>query len=251
MKTRLFGVLALATMIAAPALGADLPARVYTKAPPPPIMPAPVMTWTGCYIGGNGGVAWSHNNWFDPAAGRGEGSDNPTGGGGGGQVGCDYQTGNFVLGIQGMFDALSLDGSHPYRDDPRYIDHTRASSFTTVTGRLGYTWWPQTLLYVKGGGAWIGDKFTESCSPVVDTCPGEAKRTRSGWTFGVGGEYKFAPNWSAFIEYNFMDFGRNTTRLVYTDATTYDYRVKQEVNMVLFGLNYRFGGLPFVGGMGF
>jgi hypothetical protein len=30
---------------------------------------------------------------------------------------------------------------------------------------------------------------------------------RTGWTFGAGVEYAFAQNWSAFIEYNFLDFG--------------------------------------------
>src|SRR4030081_2568769 len=45
--------------IAGSALAADLPSR---KAPPPAYIPPPVMTWTGPYIGINGGGIWTNSN---------------------------------------------------------------------------------------------------------------------------------------------------------------------------------------------
>jgi len=84
----------------------------------------------------------------------------------------------------------------PYTDDTRYIDRSKVSSIATLIGRIGYTVEPATLLYLKGGAAWVGDTFTEECSPAVDVCPGVAKVTRTGWTIGGGLEHQFAQDWS-------------------------------------------------------
>ena len=51
-KTLLVGI-GLAAVATAPALAADLPARMYTKAPA--YVPAPIYSWAGFYIGLNGG----------------------------------------------------------------------------------------------------------------------------------------------------------------------------------------------------
>ena len=200
---------------------------------------APVANWTGCYIGANAGYGWTKKGWVD--AGVPEGSNTSAGGLVGGQTGCDYQfASNWVVGIQGMYDWANLNGSHPYTDDTRYIDRSKVSSIATLIGRIGYTVEPATLLYLKGGAAWVGDTFTEECSPAVDVCPGVAKVTRTGWTIGGGLEHQFAQDWSVFIEYNYMDFGRRTETLVYTDASTYDYGIKQNVQTLQLGISYRF-----------
>src|ERR1700744_2950117 len=41
------------------AMAADLPARVYTKAP---VIPLAVYNWTGFYVGGNVGYGWGREN---------------------------------------------------------------------------------------------------------------------------------------------------------------------------------------------
>ena len=149
------------------AFAADMAPR-YTKAPPP--APMAVYTWTGCYIGGNVGGAWHHTSatenrlttgvTFTPPIDR--GSANSDGDFiGGAQIGCDYQfAGNFVIGIQGMFDFGNTNSSNII-PDPRVTaaagtstSFTRTRDLYTVTGRVGYLFTPQLLGYVKGGGAW-------------------------------------------------------------------------------------------------
>ena len=73
-----------------------------------------MFSWTGCYVGGNGGGFWSRREWFDDSGffDRGaDGSHNLNGGLGGVQVGCNYQTGNWVFGIQGDYDWVGASGS--------------------------------------------------------------------------------------------------------------------------------------------
>jgi outer membrane immunogenic protein len=146
-------------------LAADLPAKaVYA----PPTMVAPVYNWTGCYVGANIGVAWG----FAEAT-RSFGTD--TGFAGGGQVGCDYQVGQWVIGARNMFDGTTINGG--------------ATWFDTLTGRGGYLVQPNVLLYAQGGAAWAETTNT------------------TGWTVGGGVEWMFVPRWSTFLEYNYMDFG--------------------------------------------
>src|SRR5215471_19245606 len=91
MKKLFLAGTALLTLSAGSAMAADLsrpaPAPVLTKAPPL----APPFSWTGCYIGGNGGGIWTHTEVSQPVTGVSEGSVDFSGGVFGGQVGCNYQ----------------------------------------------------------------------------------------------------------------------------------------------------------------
>ena len=203
------------------ASAADLAARPYTKAPPAPVM---VYNWTGCYIGGNVGGGWAKTDQTRvtrlgvPAVadyGSSEGSDFI----GGAQIGCDYQfAGNWVVGVQGMFDFGNIDSSHALPAFPTFTSVNTTKNIFTVTGRIGYLFAPQVLGYVKGGGAWAridhnillpgGAGLSESATGV----------DRQGWTVGGGVEWMFAPGWSVFGEYNYMDFGRKD--IGFTSAVT-------------------------------
>ncbi len=259
MKKMIFlGAVALVAIGAAPASAADLPARTYTKAPPI----APVVTsWTGCYVGGNIGYGWQRNSTtdVDPSSiglFSDVGRDTGSGIAGGGQVGCDYQfAGNWVIGIQGMFDGADVKGSHvapfAYSGDNTESHSTKADWFGTLTARLGYAVTPDTLFYVKGGGAWVHENFTDVDPTAVDPFPaysGQAAGTRAGWTVGGGGEYKFNMNWSVFAEYNYIGLGSKTTGYSYSCGAAcffpnpYLYSDKNNFQTVLVGLNYRFGG---------
>jgi len=98
MKKVLLGTVALIAL-AAPASAADIAARPYTKAPPPPI--AAVYDWTGFYIGANGGWGSSHKCWDSvaPALLGTEGCHDATGGVAGGQIG--YAANNVLFYVKG------------------------------------------------------------------------------------------------------------------------------------------------------
>jgi outer membrane immunogenic protein len=109
-----------------------------------------------------------------------------------------------------------------------------------LTGRVGLAF-DRWLVYGKGGVAWSGDRYSTNRY----TFPGsvEISDTRWGWTAGAGVEYAFAPQWSAKLEYNFMDFGTRTYS--FAPGTTTD--IDQQIHAVKLGVNYKFGGGPSAG----
>jgi len=227
--------LAVAAVSISPALAADLrrPAPV-TKAPPPVVA---VFNWTGCYLGGHAGGAWGDKSWTFVPSGLDAGSHDVDGWFGGGQVGCDFQFGNWVIGAEGSYSWANINGSHAGNaiDPPNFVSHSEIDSIGTAAGRLGFAsnnW----LFYGKGGGAWVRDRFFVTRDGGPSLCCDE-RRTRSGWLVGGGVEYAFAPNWSAKVEYNFIDLGNKTAF-----AGTVPTDISQEIHTVKFGLNFRFGG---------
>jgi outer membrane immunogenic protein len=246
MKRPLLGNIALATIvIGGSAWAADMP-RKAVPAAPTAAPAAPEVSWTGCYIGGNVGGGWALKDWANPSNdldGGGLPGDRGTAalGGfvGGGQIGCDYQfSGSWVIGIQGMFDGADVNGDILDSLNPDFDLRNRVDWFATLTGRLGYALIPTGLLYVKGGVAWVHDRDV-----VLDFgVPFEsADSNRTGWTAGVGFEYMFLPNWSAFVEYDYMGFGTKT--IPFTAAGggfSESWEIRQNVQAVLVGLNFRF-----------
>jgi outer membrane immunogenic protein len=230
-------------MLTGAATAADLGARprpAYT--PPPP--PVPVFTWTGCYVGGNVGGGWASKSANDVAgavtgvAGADLGTHTASGVIGGGQVGCDYQAGIWVFGVQGMFDASGMQGSNT-QPSGLLVNNTNIPWLATATGRIGVTAAPAVLVYAKGGGTWVRDNFSLT---AAGTTVATANNTPSGWTAGGGVEWAFAGNWTAFAEYNYLDFG--TPGVNFTPSpggATFPINIKQNINSFMVGINYRFG----------
>ncbi|HEY7248087.1 MAG TPA: outer membrane beta-barrel protein [Xanthobacteraceae bacterium] len=263
MKKVLLVGAALAGLAAGQANAADLarPTPVY-RAPPPPVT---YFTWTGCYIGGNGGWLWARKDWsndvaipalgaFPPApAGASFSSHDVNGGVGGVQGGCNYQVSNWVFGIQGDYDWSGASGSNNNVLFP-FVAQSNIRSLASVTGRVGYAW-ARFLLYAKGGGAWSRDEYSMTATALV---PGftvaTASETRSGWTVGIGGEYAFLDWLTGFAEYDYYGFGTNQNTfgpcgvIVCGAATTLPVDVKENVNVFKAGLNFKFGPTaPLVG----
>jgi len=244
MNKLMLGVIALAALAAAPAVAADLRARpVYKAAPPPP----PVFSWTGCYLGGNVGGASAYKSVSDPLGsyvpglpGQNLGDHSVAGFVGGGQVGCDYQVGNWVIGGQGMFNWSDLSGDN-LQPNAQFFNQTSIPWITTATGRLGFTGTPNLLIYVKGGGAWVRDDY--SAVSVPGLLIASASTTRSGWTAGGGFEQAFANGWSWFTEYNYMNFGTNAVTFAtnVVPTATFPIDIKQDLHMIVVGVNFRFG----------
>jgi outer membrane immunogenic protein len=181
-------------------------------------------------------------DYFDPLAAPPENilsGHRVSGAVGGGQAGCDYQFGRWVVGLQGAGEAANLKGSHlsPFLD----FFNTSIPWLATATVRFGYTFTPNLLLYVNGGAAWARDHETK-VDFVTGLLEGTADTTRQGWVVGAGGEYLITSNWSVFAEYNYMDFGRRQTMYITPDIPPafFPLDIKQQVQTVRVGVNVRF-----------
>jgi outer membrane immunogenic protein len=238
MKKFLMGV-ALGALIAAPASAADLrrPApQVY--APPPPVVTA--YNWTSCYFGGHVGGLWVKKHWHSQEFGD-LGSHDANGWLGGIQAGCDWQwAGRWVIGIAADYAWADADGNNVDLTDDRFTNHSKVRSVGSATVRLGYAW-DRFLGYVKGGAAWESDHYKVIFDGTDQVATANDKR-RLGWTVGVGGEYAFT-NWvSAFVEYNFYDFGNKDRNFIEPDGFLFDrINVEERKHVVKGGLNFRWG----------
>ncbi|MEH2485183.1 outer membrane protein [Bradyrhizobium sp. AZCC 2230] len=234
--------IAILAMSASSAFSADLAARPYTKAPP---MIAAMYDWSGFYIGINGGGGSAHTCWdlVFPGGSIPQGCHNSTGGTAGGQVGFRWQSANWVFGLEGQGNWADFSGRNitPVGGNPfgGGSIRTRIDAFGLITGQVGYAW-NNVLAYVKGGAAVVSDKYDVFfAGAVADT----GKETRWGGTVGAGLEFGFAPNWSVGVEYDhvFLD-SKDTTLAAVPAGAASTIHVRQDVDMGLVRLNYRFGG---------
>jgi outer membrane immunogenic protein len=214
--------------------GADL--SVKAPAPVPAFVPPP-FTWTGFYIGGNFGGGWASTIAIDNLTGANL-TSNLGGWLGGGQVGFNYQVGNIVWGVEGTFDWTSLNSTTGVV--PAAFGNLQTSAntqwVTTLAARFGIAM-DRWLVYGKGGGGWVGNNTT-----VTNQTTGLAvssSNTNSGWLVGGGVEYAFTPNWTAKLEYDYLVLrGWTAGSPLPGDAVN----VKRQINMVMAGINYKFGG---------
>jgi outer membrane immunogenic protein len=114
----------------------------------------------------------------------------------------------------------------------------------TVAGRLGVAL-DRVLVYGKGGIAWANDQYNLT-SPNLALLPAfSGNETRFGWIVGAGVEYAFFDNWSAKVEYNYLDFHTSTLQFADTTQTfILNTSIQQQLHLVKVGLNYRWGWAP-------
>jgi outer membrane immunogenic protein len=263
--------IALVSLAVGPAMAADLRTPVYTKAP----VMAPIFSWTGFYIGLNGGYSWGRSNTDFTITGvpAGSVSQDMNGWLGGGQIGYNWQSGTFVFGLEADIQATGQKGTFnfatatscpiiniavlPCLTGSGGIEQ-KLPWFGTLRGRLGVTPAPTWLLYVTGGLAYgevdTNATFTATTTaflggPVISSVSTTASSntTNVGWVIGAGAEWAISGPWSAKLEYLYMDLGTVTTSFAgpgpFTLMTT-SSRITD--NIVRVGVNYRFGGSPVV-----
>jgi outer membrane immunogenic protein len=239
---KFIAAIAVSAAFAGSAVGADLPASTYTKAPLPP---APVYNWTGFWISGGFGYGMFDNNHsvtsatapfalFDPSHDTsGRGWLGKVGGGG------DYQfAGPFGTWVVGAFaDAQWTDikGQSSFfcptgcAGTSQFSGEHKNDWSWAVGGRIGYVALPGLLTYVNGG-------YTQAHFSQVnyrDADPSSAtfgafsgvilpSRTKSGWFLGGGTEYAITQIPGLFwkTEYRFSDFGDKTNSQVCVLAIT-------------------------------
>jgi outer membrane immunogenic protein len=235
-----------------------------------------VYNWTGFYIGANGGWSAGHSSrdisFFNPVTGvailPGAGSNlgggtDLSGGLFGGQLGYNWQTNNWVFGFEtdaqwtgqrggANFLCAGLTCAPGVTALPAGGIGTAATVdqklewFGTFRGRGGFLVTPTFLLYATGGAAYgtvntnVGlATLTAAGVPVGIT--GSNSSSRVGWTVGAGGEWAFGSNWTAKIEYLYMDIGTSSTSAAFALAgigATVSSRTTD--NIIRGGINYRF-----------
>jgi outer membrane immunogenic protein len=221
--TGLAALTILATSFTAQA--ADIPRPVYKGAVRPVVA---YYNWTGFYVGINGGYGWGTSDWTFPAV-----SPKPKGGLFGGTIGYNYQVGSLVYGIEGDWDWADIKGD--VACGVIATCETKNTWLATFRGRLGYAF-DRWLPYVTGGGAYGNVKATIS-APIVGAVT-SASSSQLGWTMGVGLEYAFLGNWTAKLEYLYVDLGSFDTGF----TTPIPDNVSLKENIIRAGLNYKFSG---------
>jgi outer membrane immunogenic protein len=194
-----------AALAANAATAADLPHPSYYTA----TAPLSAYSWTGAYLGGNLGYEWGTT------------SNNPTrpsGVAGGVQGGYNWQTGQFVLGGEADIELSNAnDIFAPWKFSNPW--------FGTLRGRAGVAV-NNFLIYGTAGVA-----FAELKAETVGFAT--ESHTNVGWTAGVGVEAGFAANWSAKVEYLFVDMASNSFALTGTNNGL-------SANLFRMGVNYHF-----------
>jgi opacity protein-like surface antigen len=190
------------------------------------------------YIGVNLGGAFSVENESMGSAFLGAPttfSANPEGVLGGIQLGYNFMLSpDWLIGFEGEFDWSTAENTSNIGNT--VVTSTLTSDhrwYDTAAGRLGYVMGP-ALVYVKGGGAWMNADYTFSASGAT-TGLSSLNVTRSGWTTGGGIEGMLGPNWSAKLEYDFLDFGTNSYSVAVTGGPI---AFHTEVHEVKVGVNY-------------
>ncbi|MEZ0167560.1 outer membrane protein [Microvirga sp. TS319] len=244
-------------------LAADLPSRV-APAPLPAIAAVPLFTWTGFYAGVNAGYGFSNHDddsigvpvgtftgAFAATSGTVAAKEDNGGFVGGGQIGYNYQIGQFVVGVETDLQFADIGnagrdatftvatGAFPAGFTPR-AGRDSLDYFGTVRARAGVAF-DRALVYVTGGYAYGGYDLDGAISSSGDD-------VRHGYAVGGGVEYAFTNNLTAKVEGMYVDL--NNTRGGYigtgpggTGVYVVDARRQEnDFGVIRAGLNYKFGG---------
>ena len=188
------------------AQAADLPYQ--SRAPYTVNQPLNAYSWAGPYLGANVGYGWgtTDNN-----------PTKPSGLIGGIQGGYNWQSGPLVFGVEGDLQANGAsDTFAPWQFSNPW--------FGTARGRVGYA--VNNILFYGTGGLAFGELRAETFGL-------SESHTTAGWTAGVGAEFGLAPNWTAKIEYLYVDLA-NANFSVTGMSNGYQF------GLVRAGVNYHF-----------
>jgi outer membrane immunogenic protein len=237
-----------AVMLSTAALAADMP----VKAPPPVVVAG--YNWTGFYIGVHAGAAfWARSTVLDEFYDSTNGTiplPSTTSFLGGGQAGYNWQHGRLVLGVEGDLSYLRRDTRVRSPFQPADTDYfVKSSYFATARGRLGYAA-DRGLLYVTGGAAFSNIEYTVldalniPAGGLTGNRASGSARVNHGWVLGGGGEYAISNNWTVKGEYLYARFDGPlvTATLAAPPGATSNFQFsEQDIHVLRFGLNYRFG----------
>ena len=244
-----------------------------------------VWNWTGFYVGGNAGYSWGRSStdvtFFNtltgvpivppPGSVTSSGFD-MNGGIAGGQAGYNWQVNtSWVLGLEADIQWSGEKGRAAYGcagtlaggvclpgltflpaggTGTNLALQDKLEWFGTVRGRAGLLATPKVLLYGTGGLAYGSIKTTATLTGFDPNggalaFVGSSSNTRVGWTVGAGIEGMITQNWTAKLEYLYMDLGRfNNASFTLAPGSLIGVNVSSKFtdNILRVGVNYRFGG---------
>jgi outer membrane immunogenic protein len=255
---RIFRSFSIAAVLAAavlPAAAADLPTGPLYQARPALLL----FRWTGIYVGAHLGAGAAHTagnsipfvfagssilhlpttidrgGWFV-----------------GGQIGANYQFDSWVIGVEAQASWADFNGSSACAAAavpvaavlPGASCSAQIDALGTAAARLGWAF-DRFLVYGKGGAAWTNDSYQVLITTPVTSFLFSTNLTRWGWMAGIGVEYAFTDNWTAKIEYNYMDLGNYAVRFNDSTGTIFlESNTRERLNVVKLGVNYRWGPSP-------
>jgi outer membrane immunogenic protein len=208
----------------------------------------PVYNWTGFYVGINGGWGWGNAKFTaNPVAAfpgtTGSRSDN--GGVVGGTLGANFQAGAFVFGFEGDWDYSAINtGTTASICTFSGSCQTGNNWLATARGRAGYAA-DRVLLYATAGGAFANVQTNFNGTTT--------SHTQSGWTAGGGIEWAFADNWTAKVEYLYVNLGNGSvncitpaciaasTSIAFPAGAPIPVSVGLTENLIRAGVNFKFG----------
>ncbi|WP_210488882.1 outer membrane protein [Microvirga antarctica] len=197
------------------ASAADLPSR---RRAPMVDAAVPMFTWTGFYVGVNAGYGWANDNnsYIDPVFGN-VGNNNDGGFVGGGQIGYNYQMGQFVIGLETDIQYADLGNNNSrYIGEANFGRGSDNEFFGTTRARVGVAF-DRFMVYATGGIAYADSDF--------------------GWTAGGGVEYAFTNNLTAKLEGLYVNLDSNDR---YYGPLLAGRNNDREFGVVRAGLNYKF-----------
>ena len=224
-------------------------------------VPPPAANWTGFYVGGNIGSGIGRDRTAFSLTAVGTSTElfdlSPDGFNGGIQAGYNWQSANFLFGVEADIQGSSQRDNRACVQlcNPTVAPASFAAYdatlpwFGTVRGRLGVSV-GQTLFYATGGYAYGNVKTKMTTLFAGTTTNVELSNTRSGWTVGGGIETPFTflvsvlgNNWTSKTEYLYVDLGTATdvfrfTALGVPVTATNTTQVREHIFRT--GLNYHF-----------
>jgi outer membrane immunogenic protein len=231
-------------------IGAASAADLAVKARPY-AAPAPAFSWTVCYVGVHAGAGVLHDQGFQASGLVEVGTQAPAdrhgvGGLAGGQIGCNYQTGMLVLGIEGEG---FWSGMKVTKD--QFAGNTLSSTGSIknkwdydVAGRFGIAI-DRALIYGKAG--WVFGGFDWNYVEMFGSgYSNQASATLDGLLIGLGLEYAFTNNWTAKFEYDYLGF--NAKNVKFTESCSglcmlvaggFTQNVSADKHIFKVGLNYK------------
>jgi outer membrane immunogenic protein len=217
-------VVLVVSTLATGAFAADLPGRMNAPYYPVP----PIFSWTGFYIGANGGFGFGHGTF-----GGGPDFGNQSGGLAGFTAGYNFQSGPLVVGIEADLDFGSIAGSN----SPAFATYTsgNVTGEGSLRARFGYAM-DRALFYVTGGytGANMRGSLADTGGNPNLFC--NQSNYLNGYVVGLGLEYAVTNNLSVKAEYLYSYYGSAN----YFGGTRDSVSAGTNFSNIRAGVNYHF-----------